>query len=152
MRGVSGDDPEGGAGSGVAVARTALREVRTPTARQLRPGAGSRCGSGGPLPETTAWGRGRKSPRGSAERGPGRTGTGPRLTSAGVAPRKRDKKKECACRRSIHPSFGVAVRTRYEKEGTTRTQSCGAGTGRRRLTKKQSLSQVKTCAGRFAGR
>ena len=45
-----------------------------------------------------------------------------------VAPRTRDKSKECACRRSIHPSFGVAVRTRYQKEGTTRTQGCGAGT------------------------
>jgi hypothetical protein len=33
---------------------------------------------------------------------------GPRLTSAGVAPRTRDRRKnECACRRSIHPSMGA---------------------------------------------
>ena len=38
---------------------------------------------------------------------------GPRLTSAGVAPRTRDRrKKECACRRSIHPSFGGDVKGR----------------------------------------
>ena len=82
-----------------------------PDRQAVRPGAGSRCGSGVPLPETPAWVRGRKSPRWSAERGPGRTGTGPRLTSAGVAPRTRDKKKERVRLSALHsPSSGVAER------------------------------------------
>ena len=32
-----------------------------------------------------------------------------------VARRRRDRKKECACRRSIHPSSGGTVRTRYQR-------------------------------------
>jgi hypothetical protein len=95
MRGVSGDDPEGGAGSGVPrLRREPYRGRSGPRPPGIsRPGAGSRCGSGVPLSEMAAWVPGRKSPRWSAERGPGRTGTGPRLGSAGVAPRKRGKKE-----------------------------------------------------------
>ena len=110
LRGVSGDDPDGGAGSGVPRRRreTASREVRDPVRQAFvawrRHIAG---GSGVPLPATAAWVPDRKSPRWSAERGPGRTGTGPRLASAGVAPRKRDRTKECACRRSTRPSSGA---------------------------------------------
>ena len=74
-------------------ARTAPWEARTPTARAFTAWRGQSLRLRVPLPETPAWVRGRKTPRWSAERGPGRTGTGPRLTSAGVAPRKRDKKK-----------------------------------------------------------
>ena len=57
--------------------------------------------------EPASWVRIRKPPRWSAERGPGRAGTGGRAS-------QRDRKKECACRRSIHPSSGVTVRTRHE--------------------------------------
>src|SRR6476646_10465950 len=75
------------------------REVRTPTARSLRLGAGSRCGSG-----STAGSR----LRGSASEN--RHGGAPRevpvAPGQGVARRRRDRVKECACRRSIHPSIG----------------------------------------------
>src|SRR3954471_12472522 len=48
MRGVSGDDPERRSREWRPPLRREpqRREVRTPTARPLRPGAGSRCGSG----------------------------------------------------------------------------------------------------------
>jgi hypothetical protein len=50
--------------------------------------------------EPASWVRIRKPPRWSAERGPGRTGTRwSRLARA-------TEVKECACRRSIHPSSG----------------------------------------------
>jgi hypothetical protein len=103
-----------------------------PDRQAVRPGAGSRCGSGVPLPETPAWVRGRKSPRWSAERGPGRTGTGPRLTSAGVAPRTRDKKKERVRLSALHsPSSGVAeqsARRRTPKGAAGNERCCSKGT------------------------
>src|SRR5258705_1859096 len=78
-----------------------------PDRQAVRPGSGSRCGSGVPLPETPAWVRGRKSPRWRAERGPGRTGT-VRASQARASrlARATRRKKECACRRSPPPPRG----------------------------------------------
>ena len=113
------------------VARNRTAGGPDPDRQAVRPGAGSRCGSGVPLPETPAWVRGRKSPRWSAERGPGRTGTGPRLTSAGVAPRTRDKKKERVRLSALHsPSSGVAeqrTRRRTPKGAAGNERCCSKG-------------------------
>jgi len=105
MRGVSGDDPEGGAGSGVppVAARTAaaggqgsLRQSlwladKSLTApvfhsrrRRRRSPAENRHGG---APREVPFATGQAAPQGSE-----------------VAPRTRDMTKECACRRSIHPS------------------------------------------------
>src|SRR6478672_9383066 len=67
---------QGGAGSGVpaAAARTAPREVRDSARQALSLGADKLPSAPVPLPETAARVPGRKSPRWSAERGPGRTG------------------------------------------------------------------------------
>src|SRR6478735_12182504 len=67
---------QGGAGSGVpaAAARTAPREVRDSVRQALSLGADKLPSAPVPLPETAARVPGRKSPRWSAERGPGRTG------------------------------------------------------------------------------
>jgi len=91
-------------------AKPPLREVRDPVGQALAAWRRHIAGASGvPLPAAAAWVPGRKSPRWSAERGPGRTGTGPRIGSAGVAPRKRDRTKECACRRSTRPSSGGRI-------------------------------------------
>jgi hypothetical protein len=76
MRGVSGDDPEGGAGSGVprrAARNRSLREAREVARQALRPGCEELAGSDPTLAETRvpvreARPRGPKPPRWSAER------------------------------------------------------------------------------------
>ena len=65
-----------------------------------------------PLPEAAARVPGRKSPRRSAERASRLQRDGPRFAHAVVAPRTRDIREECACRRSATPSLG---RTRKER-------------------------------------
>ena len=85
-----------------------------------------------PLPETAARVPGRKSPRWSAERASRLQRDAPRSAHAVVAPRTRDITEECACRRSIHPWFGVAVRTRDEKEDQPGRRNAGAGEGEKR--------------------
>jgi hypothetical protein len=102
-RGVSGDDPEGGAGSGVPRLR---RETATPGGPGSRP------------PGFRAWhGQSRWRLR-CPTAGDGSMGPRPKIAAverregsrsqrdAVVAPRTRDRKKECACRRSARPSFG----------------------------------------------
>ena len=93
--------------------------------------------------EPTSWVRIRKPPRWSAERGPGRPGTGwSRVAGA-------TEVKECACRRSIHPSSGgrncccrdgrwrqsppwarrrTRKRRHMRRDGQTRAQQRAAGT------------------------
>src|SRR6476619_2566860 len=127
MRGVSGDDPAGGAGSGVLRRRREPlpREVRDPARRAVWPGAGkSLVGSGVPLPET-ARGSPAENRHGGAPRGrPGCNGTARVSLTRIVAPRTRDMEDECACRRSIHPSCGV----RCKHEDTTRKPQGAAET------------------------
>src|SRR6478735_52106 len=97
----SGDDPRDGARSGVPRLRREphRREVRIPTARPSRLGAGSRCGSG-----PTAGSR----LRGSASEN--RHGGAPRevpvAPGQGVARRRRDRKNECGLSALHHPSSG----------------------------------------------
>ena len=78
-----------------------------PDRQAVRPGAGSRCGSGVPLPETPAWVRGRKS-HGGAPRGvpvaPGQVRAS--QARASRLARATRRKKECACRRSTPPPRG----------------------------------------------
>ena len=138
---VSGDDLQTEPGvASRAAARNRTAGGPDPDRQAVRPGAGSRCGSGVPLPETPAWVRGRKSPRWSAERGPGRTGAGPRLTSAGVAPRKRDKKKERVRLSALHsPSSGVAeqrTRRRTPKGAAGNERCCSKGSEKECCSKK----------------
>ena len=133
-------------------AKPPLREVRDPVGQAFvawrRHIAGA---SGVPLPEAAPWVPGRKSPRWSAERGPGRTGTGPRLGSAGVAPRKRDRTKECACRRSTRPSSGVGPAAVATATGSSppQRQSTGRRCGDERRDKREKARQgpgTQTCA------
>src|ERR1700704_6540368 len=152
MRGVSGDDPEGGAGSGVPRLRREPQPTGGPGSRP--PGfvawrgqvAG---GSGVPLPETAAWGPRRKSPRGGGERGPARNGTRwSRLARAterksapvGAPPAPRSGSglplTTCRCRqghggsgrRSGGQGSGDAAGAKRENHGTTRTHKRAAGT------------------------
>src|SRR5258708_7451408 len=70
-RGVSGDDPEGGAGSGVlrrAARNRSPREAREVARQALRPGCEELAARIGVMPETEARPRGPKPPRWSAER------------------------------------------------------------------------------------
>ena len=84
MRGVSGDDPVGGAGSGVprcGANRNAGRSGPRPPGRYGL----ARAVAAAPVPhcrEPASWVRIRKPPRWSAERGPGRPGTGGRASQA----------------------------------------------------------------------
>src|SRR3954466_10654884 len=57
--------------------------------------------------EPAAWVLDRKSPRWSAERGSRSSRGGPRLTARASRLARATESKECACRRSIHPSSGV---------------------------------------------
>ena len=68
-----------------------------------------------------AWVRGWKAPRWSAERSPGRTGKVRALQARASRLARATEVQECACRRSIHPSFGVmrnadTVRRERKKE------------------------------------
>ena len=126
----SRNDPEGGAGSGVSRLRREPQRGRsgTPPARSLRPGAGrSLVGSG-----ATAGG-GSTGPRPKIATVERREGVPvamgrPAFRSRGRrASHARHKREECACRRSIHPSVGVAVRTRDEKEDQPGRRNAGAG-------------------------
>ena len=104
----SGDDPRDGVRSGVPRLRRDRTAGGSDPDRQAfmawrgqslpLPVSHWRKGSVGPQLESATVER-RKGSRSHRE--------GPRLTSAGVAPRTRDRRKnECACRRSIHPSIG----------------------------------------------
>ena len=123
--GVSGDDPDDGAGSGVPRLRREPQRGRsgTPPIRPLGLTRAGRSSAPVPLPEAAARVPGRKSPRRSAERASRLQRDGPRFAHAVVAPRTRDITEECACRRSATPSLGADL----EKKGTTRTPQGAAG-------------------------
>jgi hypothetical protein len=165
MRGVSGDDPEGGAGSGVPGCGANRCRGRS----GIPPPALVACGqvadgSGLPLPEAAASVPGRKSPWWSAERGPVRYGTGRAARLGGRASHARQNKR-VPCRRSIHPSFGVKwdcwcrqitagspaealAKGGCEEERQTRTPERVAG------TRKTALFDIvrRDCGQRFASR
>jgi len=83
-----------------AAARTATREVRTPTAR---PYGVARAVAAAPVPLPGAGFVGPHPKTATVERRERSRSPRDRV----VALRRRDRKNECACRRSIHPSFGV---------------------------------------------
>jgi hypothetical protein len=165
MRGVSGDDPEGGAGSGVpgcganrnAGGQGSLRQPlwladKSPAApvfhsrrRRHRSPAENRHGG---APREVPFATGQAAPQGSE-----------------VAPRTRDKTKRVPCRRSIHPSVGVKwdcwcrqitagsptealAKGGCEEERQTRTPERVAG------TRKTALFDIvrRDCGQRFASR
>ena len=110
--GVSGDDPDDGAGSGVPRLRREPQRGRSGTP-PIRPYGLTRAGrwpAPVPLPEAAARVPGRKSPRRSAERASRLQRDGPRFAHAVVAPRTRDIREECACRRSATPSLGDGLK------------------------------------------
>ena len=92
-----------GAGSGVPRTRREppRREVRTPTASRSCL-ARAVAAAPVPLPGAASWVRIRKPPRWSAERGPGRPGTGGRASHA-------RQNLKSACRRSITPHRGDGI-------------------------------------------
>src|SRR3979409_1567569 len=115
MRGVSGDDPEGGAGSGVPRLRLVTAGSGGPGHRP--PGIttwlrGARCTDPEAMPEMEA-----RPPaenrHGGAPRGerPG-SGVAPPLTSAEVAPRKRDNNTSAPVGAPPAPHLGRTRRTR----------------------------------------
>src|SRR4051794_38913056 len=143
MRGVSGDEPEGGAGEWRPALRREpqRREVRTPTAR---PDGVAWAVAAAPVSHCRRRKRGSRPKTATVERREGSRSPRDRV----VARRRRDRTKECACRRSIHPSSGgrnyaVATaagakaswarrRTRkrrhMRRDGETRAQQRAAGT------------------------
>src|ERR1700716_3001038 len=127
MRGVSGDDPEGGAGSGVL--RLRLVTVRlgrsgTPPARHYDLAARSSLhGSGGNAGDGSA-ASGRKSPRWSAERRASRVmGRAAPHSRGSVASRKRDKRNSAPVGAPPAPPWGGRER-KFENPGA----QCTAGT------------------------
>ena len=82
-------------------------EVRTPTAR---PYGLARAVAAAPVPLPGAGFVGPHPKTATVERREGSRSHRDRV----VALRKRDRKKECACRRSIHPPFGVDVKEKRE--------------------------------------
>ena len=139
MRGVSGDDPAGGAGSGVLRRRREplLREVRDPACRAYGSAQASRWSAPVPLPETAAWVPSRKSPRWSAERASRLQRDGPRIANA-------DRRASHARHRrrvrlsALHPPL---VRGRCKHEDTTRKPQGAAE------TKGEAMERAGTKAG-----
>ena len=107
-----------GARSGVPRTRREppRREVRTPTASH-RTWRGQSLAAPVPLPGAGFVGPHPKTA--TVERREGSRSPRDRV----VALRRRDRKKECACRRSIHPSFGVDA----NKRNATRPPQGAAG-------------------------
>ena len=100
-----------------AAARTAPQGGPDPDRQALWRGAGSRSGSGVPLPGDASVGPHPKTA--TVERRERSRSPRDRV----VARRRRDRKNECACRRSIHPSFGVDA----NKNDATRMPQGAAG-------------------------
>jgi len=126
MRGVSGDDPDGGAGV-ASCDCGANRTAGGPGSRLpgLRPGAGKSLVCSGRTAGEGQHGSPAENRHGGAPRGrPGCAGR-PASRSRGcrASQARQIKIRECACRRSIHPSFGV----RCKNEDTTRTPQGAAG-------------------------
>ena len=119
----SGDDPRDGAGSGVPRLRREphRREVRIPTARPSRLGAGSRCGSG-PTAGSRLRGSASENRHGGAPREvPVAPGQGGRASQA--------RPKKGVRLSALHPPLiGGDGADTARKERPTRTQACGAGT------------------------
>ena len=118
-----------GARSGVPRTRREphRREVRTPTARPLRL---AREAAAAPVSHCRRRKRGSRPKTATVERREGSRSPRDRV----VARRRRDRTKECACRRSIHPSSGVTCG--HGTKGTTnphaslrRGNEKGAGSG-----------------------
>ena len=140
MRGVSGDDPDGGAGSGVRRRRSEPRRGRsgTPPAGPYGRAQASRWSAPVPHCRRRQHGSPAENRHGGAPRGrPGCNGTARVSLTRIVAPRTRDTEDECACRRSIHPSFGV----RCKHEDTTRKPQGAAE------TKGEAMERAGTKAG-----
>src|SRR3981081_2925977 len=113
MRGVSGDDPEGGAGSGVPRPRLVTAGSGGPGHRP--PGIrtwlrGARCTDPEAMPEMEARPAG-ENRHGGATRGERPASwDAPRLTSADGRASQARQQHKCACRRSARPSVYGRVR------------------------------------------
>ena len=121
-----------------AAARTAPREVRDPVRQALSLGAEKSLSAPVPLPETAARVPGRKSPRWSAERGPGRTGawwsrlaraTKRRVRLSALHSPLGRGEWDCCCRQGYERARPPKPRRRRRKEERqTRAHERAAGT------------------------
>ena len=127
-------------------AKPPLREVRDPVRQAFvawrRHIAGA---SGVPLPEAAPMG-----PRPKIATVERREGSRSHRDAV-VAPRKRDKAKECACRRSTRPSSGVGPAAVATVTGSSppQRQSTGRRCGDKRRDKREKARQgpgTQTCA------
>jgi hypothetical protein len=139
MRGVSGDDPEGGARSGIPAGggekplAAGGRDLRIRQCRRRKRAARRRRAKAGLPAEAPAKARSRAdkrhggAPKGErAFRGPSATYALRLTRAATLAPKGATKTRRCACRRSAHPSI------RWVKRKLTRARP-RAGTRRRGL-------------------
>jgi hypothetical protein len=148
MRGVSGDDPAGGARRGVLrlAARNRSAGGPDPARRALRPGSGQIAGRLRCHCRRRQRGSPAENRHGGAPRGrPGCNGTVRASQARLIAPRKRDGRDECACRRSTGPSPG----DRCELEGRAADAEGRRGERKVRfeMTRARQRAKVDTEAG-----
>ncbi len=151
--GVSGDDPDDGAGSGVPRLRREPQrgEVRDPAHGAYRLTRAGRGPAPVPLPEAAARVPGRKPPRRSAERASRLQRDGPRFAHAVVAPRTRDTREKSAPVGAPPPPLWGQTWKRKARRGTPRGAAGWSTAGRDNEPRARNPSGVFPCAAGWTG-